>query len=122
MTSTYQLNRISNNFATHKGGFHPLRAHRHPITNSYRVELHRRSTSRPNSLFHFDRQAAQVIVTGHSLSPSISYTDNRAFEVFIRKSDGFKHCASASALSSIRDSTATMLWVKCHSYLQSKYY
>src|SRR5205823_6379421 len=77
---------------------------------------------RPNTLFHFYRQAAQVEVTRHSLCPCIGHTDNWAFEVFIRKADTLEHCSSASALASIRDSTATMLGIECHSYLQSKYY
>src|SRR6266487_1091469 len=122
VTSAHQFDRIGDYFAAHKGGFHPLCAHRHSIANSYSVELHRRSASRSNAFFHFDRQAAQVEVTRHCLSPCIGHTDNRAFEVFIRKADALEHCSSASALPSICDNAATLFGIECHRYLQSKYY
>src|SRR5262249_32219744 len=117
VTSTHQFDRIGDHFAAHKGGFHPLRAHRHPIANSYRVELHRRPAGCAYTFFDFDRQTAQVEVTGHSLSPCIGYTDNRASEVFIRKADTLEHGSSASALTPISDNAAAMLGIECHCHL-----
>src|SRR6266705_150391 len=66
------------------------------------------------AFFHFGSQAAQVVIAGHGLGPSIGDANDRARQVIIGEADGLEHSACACAVTAICDHAAVLFGIRYH--------
>ena len=85
-----QLDRVGDHLAAHERGLHPLGAHRDPVGDRDRVELHRRAAGGAHAVLDPLGEAAQVEVAGHRLGPGVGDADDRALERVVVEADALQ--------------------------------
>ena len=98
-----QLDRVGDHLAAHQRGLHALGAHRDPVADRDRVELHRRSAGRADAGADVVGQTAQVEVARHRVGPGVGDQNQRLFEVFVGQTDGFEVRTRCGPVASIDD-------------------
>ena len=99
----HQLDRVGDHLAADQRGLHPLGAHRHPVGDGDRVELHRRAAGGADALFDVLGETAQVEVAGHRLGPGVGDPDRRPAERLVVEADPLHVGARVGAVGPVED-------------------
>ena len=83
----HQLDRVGDHLAADERGLHPLGAHRDPVGDRDRVELHRRAAGSADAALDVLGEAAQVEVAGHRLGPGVGDADRRLRQRVVVEAD-----------------------------------
>ena len=92
-----ELDRVGDHLAADQRGAHPRGAHRDPVGDRDRVELHRRAAGGAHALLDVRRELAQVEVARTDLDPRVGDADERLRQIGVGVARAFEHRASGRA-------------------------
>ena len=120
-----ELDRVGDHLARDERGAHPHGAHRDPVRDRDRVELHRRAAGVADPALHVLGERALVEVARHRLDPRGRDADQRAREVLVGEAGALQHRARGGAVGAVGERGGMTLvgvgravvWVRhCHPF------
>ena len=106
-----QLDRVGNHLAADQRRLHPLGAHRDPVRDRDRVELHRRPAGLADPLLDLGAERPEVEVAWHRLDPGVGDADQRLAQRLIVVADALQLGAGGGALGALGERAALVLEV-----------
>ena len=109
-----ELDRVGDQLARDERGAHPGGAHRDPVGDRDRVQLHRRAAGGTDALLDLRGEDPVVEVAGHRLDPRVRDADDRLGEILGGVADPVQVGARGGALGALGEGAALVADVEAH--------
>ena len=104
-----ELDGVGDHLARDERRTHPGRAHRDPVRDRDRVELHRRGAGVADAALHVDREVALIEIARHRLDPRRGDADDGLGQVVVGEARPLEHRACARAVGAVGEGGADAL-------------